>query len=172
MAIHKVFFFAGMAFLLSVFATANFLFAGANDTNSPIQQSFMIDASLIARQEKMQDSCFAAGCHEKFNVRDAASTHKPFAQGHCESCHAPAAHLQQKKSTADSQIALCHECHSTKSLGNSHKIGKDAIDPNTGKAITCGTCHSPHYAQKENLLELDGRGELCLSCHKEFLSKP
>jgi predicted CXXCH cytochrome family protein len=169
-AASKTLFLAGMAFLLYVFGTVSSLGLESNDAGLPIQQGFIIDVKLLIRQGNMRDSCSAKGCHQKFDFKDALITHKPFVEGHCENCHAPAAHLQQITSTADDKIALCYECHSAKSLGVSHPMGEKALDPTTGKPITCATCHSPHYANKTNLLILDGRGELCLRCHTEFLS--
>ena len=168
MAISKMFFLAGMAFLFSALGAIVNL-ADPGSAQLPLQQRLVIDANLVVRQERMQSACFASGCHQGLTPNDAASIHKPFADGGCENCHAPAAHLQQVTTTTHKKLALCHECHSAASLGNSHLVGEDVVDPNTGMPITCDACHAPHYASKKSLLELDGRGELCLSCHKEFL---
>lgn len=170
MTLQKTFLLAGMTVVLSVYAMANFLSFGASDASLPVQQSLVIDTGLLVRQEKMQESCFAAGCHQTIKPQDAVSIHKPFAEGRCEICHAPAAHLQQITLTTKDQIDLCYECHSAKLTDNSHVVGKDAIDPNTGKPMTCSSCHSPHHTEKSSLLKMDGRGELCLSCHVKFLS--
>jgi len=170
MAMSKIFLFAGTALLLSVYGTTGSPILRSDDTSLQAPQSVIIDAGLIARQGNMQDSCFAAGCHQAFDVQDVTSTHKPFADGKCEHCHAPASHLQQVSSSPDDEIALCTECHSVESLGYSHPAGENVIDPTTGAAITCNTCHTAHYSDKANLLELDGRGELCLHCHVKFIN--
>jgi predicted CXXCH cytochrome family protein len=130
-----------------------------------IQQGIVNDAGMFIRQANGQNSCYGEGCHQEVDFSNATSTHQPFADGQCEHCHAPATHLQQVSLSTDDEIARCYECHSIESLGNSHPVGEKTIDPNTGEPMTCGTCHSPHYANKSNLLTLDGRGELCLRCH-------
>jgi len=117
-----------------------------------------------------QSGCFDNGCHADFNANKPVSEHLPFANGECQLCHSEDPHHQPIDQTSNAEIALCTSCHSIESLGNSHPIGNGVIDPNTGKAVSCVTCHSPHYSNHTYQLVLDGRGELCVHCHKEFLS--
>lgn len=142
-----------------------------------VSQSFALQSELLAITPRQsagifrQSGCFDNGCHADFKAADQVSEHLPFANGECQLCHSEDPHHQLIDQTSDAEIALCTSCHSVESLGNSHPIGDGVIDPNTGKALSCVTCHSPHYSNHTYQLILDGKGELCVHCHKEFLGK-
>ena len=118
-----------------------------------------------------QKGCFDNSCHANIKPDKPTSEHLPFAKGECELCHSADPHHQPINRTPNTEIALCTSCHSLESLGNSHPLGNGVIDPNSGIALSCVTCHSPHYSNHSDQLILDGRGELCVHCHKKFLNK-
>lgn len=170
MATQKALFLVGMAFLLSAFGAVSSLALSLNNVNLQEQQTVTVAASPFVPQVNGENSCFSGGCHQEFDFKDTDSIHKPFTEKRCSECHFPDPHRQRDNwSTAD-ELALCYACHPVESLGYSHPMGENVVDPNTGRDITCITCHSPHYANHSYQLVLDGRGELCVHCHVEFLS--
>jgi predicted CXXCH cytochrome family protein len=135
------------------------------------QSAVLMAAPVEMARTTQQNGCFDNGCHSDLNSDAFISKHLPFANGECQLCHSENPHHQLIERTPNEEIALCISCHSVESLGNSHPIGDGVIDPNTGKALSCVTCHSPHYSNHTYQLILDGSGELCVHCHKEFLSQ-
>ncbi|MEW6401408.1 MAG: cytochrome c3 family protein [Chloroflexota bacterium] len=96
--------------------------------------------------------------------------HEPYQQEKCLDCHVIFHEPETQRRYAQSDIELCYSCHPHSELGNSHPVGGGVIDPNTGQMMTCtSTCHLSHTAPYPYLLSLQPEGELCVSCHEEFL---
>lgn len=168
----KVFF--ATALLAFIYGAANSINLEINIQNLLGQQELSVATdpakSPLALQENDPNTC--RECHQEFKFNGTVSVHEPFANGQCSYCHSSDPHDQQTSRTVQEQIDLCYSCHPSESLGYSHPVGEGTIDANTGEPITCGTCHPAHYSNKSHLLELDGRGELCVHCHTEFLNSP
>lgn len=105
------------------------------------------------------------GCHDKIVERaaKAKSAHptKPENKG-CVGCHSP--HSSSEPALlAAGEIRTCIQCHETAKHG--HPLGDDRLDPRTGKAITCVTCHDPHGTEFSYQLRGDQTRGLCVECH-------
>jgi predicted CXXCH cytochrome family protein len=171
MASQKMGMIMGILFLLSACTTLKNKDQIPSNTTVDGQQTFLAIANKSISQPVEQNSCFGSGCHQAFEIGNSDSVHKPFQADQCDKCHSANPHEQRINWTATDELLLCYSCHSIESLGNSHPVGKGVIDPNTNKEVTCISCHSPHYSNHSFQLILDGRGELCLHCHKEFITK-
>ena len=123
--------------------------------NSAVVQEMLIPA---------QKNCLGSEC---IKTDGFVSVHQPFTDGKCAACHSSDGTVVVPNTQAE--IDLCLSCHSDASLGNSHRYGGDMVDPTTDGMLTCLSCHLPHGAENTYLLKLDGKGELCVSCHTEFL---
>jgi predicted CXXCH cytochrome family protein len=166
----KFLFTAGVVLFLSACGQNTSQSADIVSQSFSTQRDMYVISPLQEARIFQPSGCFDNGCHSDFNVNDPVSSHAPFANGECQLCHSDDPHHRPIDETSNAEIALCTSCHSLESLGNSHPIGSGVIDPNTGKALSCVTCHSPHYSNHSHQLILDGSGELCVHCHKEFLS--
>jgi predicted CXXCH cytochrome family protein len=122
-------------------------------------------------------------CHDKTTIGTGdRSTHTPFADDDCTSCHADHGD-QETLVLARGGNALCTECHDPDddTLSSAHRNIR-------GEKASCLSCHDPHRSAQEHLLRegrhrplafgrcdqchrYDGRlvkssvKELCLSCH-------
>ncbi|MBI5839782.1 MAG: hypothetical protein HZB19_06740 [Chloroflexi bacterium] len=115
--------------------------------------------------------CFESGCHANLRSNDGRYIHEPYQQEKCLDCHVIFHQPETQRLYAQSDIDLCYGCHLLDSLGNTHPVGEGVIDPNTGQMMTCtSTCHLSHTAPYPFLLSLRPDGELCVSCHEEFLN--
>jgi predicted CXXCH cytochrome family protein len=121
----------------------------------------------IAAQSSFQSSCFEGGCHADLKVTQEQFVHPIFAQNECLICHT--ADHTDPEFTPERTLELCVSCHSPESLGNSHVVGLGVVDPRNGEMLTCLSCHGYHSGEYRCVLKMDGRGELCVSCHTKFL---
>jgi len=85
----------------------------------------------------------------------------------CFACHIPM-HSDRQFSHRGDGIELCARCH-TAQHKVSHPVGADVIDPRSGGAVTCLSCHSMHGAGADFFLTHDRKRTLCIQCHKEKL---
>jgi predicted CXXCH cytochrome family protein len=92
-----------------------------------------------------------------------ASVHKPYAEQHCDSCHAGGAEqalaFQSTASLRDSN--LCMKCHDK--VPTSHPLMHAPV-----AAKACLFCHSPHESPLPHLLSAAQPG-LCTQCHEPAL---
>lgn len=87
----------------------------------------------------------------------------------CSSCHTPHS-SNEEHLLVNGPIRTCINCHQTASHG--HPLGEDRLDPRTGKAITCVTCHDPHGTAFSYTLRGDQSRGLCIECHDSDHDKP
>ncbi len=114
--------------------------------------------------------CFENGCHVDLKANEAASRHQPYVDNRCLDCHSTFHTPDVQELYTQSDIDLCYRCHPFAGLGNTHPVGEGVIDPHTNQMMTCtSTCHRSHVAPYPYLLTLSPRGELCMSCHREFV---
>ena len=84
----------------------------------------------------------------------------------CSDCHTAHGGERPVLLRLDS-IELCGSCH-THEHAIRHPVGEDAIDPRTGGAMTCLSCHSMHQPGYEMYLHASDERDLCIGCHKEI----
>lgn len=118
---------------------------------------------------KLAYACFS--CHTKVESSTVeAHRHQILdANLNCTLCHKPHSSPQEKLLVKE-QPALCGQCHRHKF---SHPIGTredgtPVVDPNTGKALVCGSCHDPHGSKFAMLTRANKDRDLCIRCHKEL----
>jgi predicted CXXCH cytochrome family protein len=80
----------------------------------------------------------------------------------CTNCHQPHG-SDSDHYLVDNDLELCFGCHEGAHKG-SHPVGEDVIDPRTGKAVTCLSCHKLHGASFKPYLPLDPSMDLCIQC--------
>lgn len=113
-------------------------------------------------KEKGDKLCFS--CHQDLVEKIEVSVHGPDSGLTCLSCHKQ--HASDYPFLLNEEpIKQCTACHEE---GNSHPVGGDLIDDQTGNKLTCtSSCHAPHgEGVPDNLLlRKDNNDGLCLSCH-------
>ena len=128
--------------------------------------------NLVPEKSSLSKGCFEGECHQSIVIEAGQFLHDPFAQGICDPCHLMAEDHTVSNSphqASQQDIDLCMSCHEESSLGRSHPVDEDRIDPITGSLFTCtSSCHNPHSAPYPYLLRLPGGGSLCVRCHEEF----
>lgn len=118
----------------------------------------------------MTNPCFDSGCHSELIIAEEEYKHRPYVDQQCLVCHEQYHNEEVQHGYLQHDIVLCLTCHPDALLGNTHPVGEGIIDPNTQQMMTCtSTCHRQHTAPYPYLLALSGSGELCVSCHQEFL---
>jgi predicted CXXCH cytochrome family protein len=119
----------------------------------------------------MTSPCFDSGCHSELIEMEEEYKHRPYVDQKCLECHQIYHDEEIQHDYLEHDILLCLQCHPGSALGNTHPVGEGVIDPNTGQMMTCtSTCHLNHTAPYPYLLALSGSGELCFSCHEDFLN--
>lgn len=98
-------------------------------------------------------------CHE--GKLSGKAVHPP-AKASCVLCHNPHGAQERKLLKAPLQ-KLCLGCHQKRAA---EFAGENQHAPL--KKDGCVACHNPHSAPKDQLLQIDGKKELCLSCHKKI----
>lgn len=104
-------------------------------------------------------------CHQALVDRGAVSksAHPVIDEkGACLGCHSPHSSTEEHL-LISGPIRTCLACHETAKHG--HPLGDDRLDPRTGKAITCVTCHDPHGTAFSYQLRGDQSRGLCVECH-------
>ena len=117
--------------------------------------------ALLAKPSK----ALCSGCHQELTERAARSkSAHPVVdeKGACLGCHTPHS-SQEEHLLVSGPIRTCLACHETAKHG--HPLGDDRLDPRTGKAITCVTCHDPHGTAFAYTLRGDQSRGLCIECH-------
>jgi predicted CXXCH cytochrome family protein len=107
-------------------------------------------------------------CHQEMKklFASAYSKHPLKADGgRCTACHAP--HESDKKPLLKAARAdLCKGCHQTHSQF-AHPYGPNVLDPRTGQAMTCLSCHNPHASSFAAILVANPSRALCVQCHSD-----
>ena len=106
-------------------------------------------------------------CHEDIatRARTSKSAHPTSFEERnqaCNGCHQPHS-SREEDLLLSGGVRTCLVCHETQRHG--HPLGEDRLDPRTGKAITCVTCHDPHGTEFSYHLRGDQSRGLCLQCH-------
>lgn len=111
-------------------------------------------------------------CHAELAQRalDSKSAHPvEDDKGSCLACHTPHSSTESHL-LVSGEIRTCLACHETSKHG--HPLGDDRLDPRTGKAITCVTCHDPHGTAFSMQLRGDQSRGLCVQCHSDGHASP
>lgn len=85
--------------------------------------------------------------------------HGPYRDGICTECHDPHASETRRLLKAESNQALCVQCHAEEV----EKIQLPSRHP-VGDRLNCSSCHRPHTADYPKLLPAEGAA-LCTTCH-------
>ncbi|VAV83152.1 hypothetical protein MNBD_DELTA01-293 [hydrothermal vent metagenome] len=114
---------------------------------------------------KGQQSRVCYSCHgetEKYAER-SSFTHSKL--GQCSSCHSSHGSNERYFMKAGVETCSSAKCHETQGRFT-HPVGKDIIDPRSGSALDCSTCHNPMGSPEEFILRGGKDRELCIKCHQ------
>lgn len=110
--------------------------------------------------------CFS--CHGKIEDASVADYRHPIFETNmdCGVCHKPHSSPEEHLLPLG-ENEMCGKCHKH---SFSHPIGKKpdgtpVIDPTTGKAMVCSSCHDIHGSKFEALTKADKSRDLCVRCH-------
>jgi len=94
---------------------------------------------------------------------EAASTHMPFDNGECSSCH-ERDDAENPGKVLKKDNSLCLECHEDLQaiLKGKH--------PHAAATEACLSCHNPHNSKQAKLL-VEATGVLCLDCHADMKAR-
>ena len=106
-------------------------------------------------EKKLAEELEAAKKQQLLEVRQTGSTHPPYAEKNCDSCH---------DKTKDNGLTLpkrelCFSCHPD--------INKGEFTHGPVAVGECLSCHDPHSSQHSSLLKIKS-SDICSSCHKEM----
>ena len=94
------------------------------------------------------------GCHSDRQPSAAKSRglwqHGPVANQQCTVCHSPHKSGRQYMLLADSNVAMCGQCHSSSDL-------RHTPQHTDNPAAECNSCHNPHTGQNRFLLKAASR---------------
>lgn len=148
--------------------------------HKPVREGACFDchekSTYFRVKEPSSDVCL--NCHKDLRqvIEKSDRIHGPVAGGYCTICHSPHKNNVQthlRKSMQD----LCNQCHKSDLLGytyhssnyiKNHPVSSKIIKK-TGKILNCGSCHNPHAANNQKLLNLQNvsLSDFCLQCHDE-----
>lgn len=123
--------------------------------------SFFFDGVPLPLDESaiVNDSNYISNKPLKPIIKKAEySTHKPYIERKCESCHIKGSMSRLRYS----QPSLCYQCHEDFNVVYSSLHGPV-------QAGYCTTCHNSHKTKNAYLLVENGQ-VLCLKCHSEVLT--
>lgn len=105
-----------------------------------------------------------SSCHQKTGMvaASASHAHPPASEGKCLSCHQGHGSVEDALLVKD-QRTLCQECHKDQTM-HAHPTGPEVVDPNTGRSVTCASCHAVHGSEFDYMLPQQETA-MCLSCH-------
>lgn len=122
---------------------------------------------------------FCLECHDDVltAARKEPFVHGPVDSGHCLACHDPHASDApglMRGATLNQGCLVCHEkvgteVHAIRSVtGTSHKLEGPRNPAAPGKPFHCASCHAPHGAKTQGLLQGAAAGfSFCSQCHKK-----
>lgn len=109
--------------------------------------------------------CFA--CH-KDTVKTMARfkyIHPRVREGRCFDCHTSHGSDNIFFLTKGDKTCSTAGCHPTQGRFT-HPVGEKVIDPRSGMAMNCSTCHNPMGSKEEFILRAGKDRELCVQCHQ------
>lgn len=113
--------------------------------------------SLFARSDEVQ-TCMQCHDRKEFTRR---VVHGALDSG-CTTCHD--LHSSNFATLKSGNVeVLCYDCH--EASAHAHPVGSDYIDPRTGGALNCKSCHEPHSSDYDHLTQFDYERDLCVQCH-------
>lgn len=114
---------------------------------------------------KGQESRVCYSCHtetQKF-AESSSFTHSNL--GQCSDCHKSHGSNERYFMSAGVETCSAEKCHPTQGRFT-HPVGKDIIDPRSGSALDCSTCHNPMGSPEEYILRGGKERDLCIKCHQ------
>ncbi|NOY10278.1 MAG: hypothetical protein GXP33_15700 [Spirochaetes bacterium] len=118
---------------------------------------------IIEPEKKL---CFS--CHKDMKKTingEGMYVHTALSKVECTKCHNPHSSNTEDLLVSKDVVSLCTGCH-PRAGKHSHPIGAEAVNPKTGKAMTCTSCHASHASRYEFFLKGDRKEGLCVQCHK------
>ena len=126
--------------------------------NHPPQRSFGRAAATPAREQN--DTCLS--CHESGARHGWAGSAHDLQDVPCAACHTVHAQRDPVFSAMDQQQA-CFECHPRRRAD----ALKSSAHPLRFGAMSCASCHDPHNADNDHLLQEPTVNDTCFLCHAE-----
>jgi DmsE family decaheme c-type cytochrome len=127
------------------------------------------DVALIENPAKMAaeeatDRCLACHDNTKNHALWQGSAHEA-AGVSCAKCHAVhgGSHDKTTAARAAGTNDLCISCHT----GHRKGMYQRSSHPLRDGHMDCASCHNPHGASGEHLVDHDSVNDLCFSCHQE-----
>jgi len=118
-------------------------------------------AALIKGQ--LSRVCYT--CHSETEKYAEVSSYTHSKLGQCSSCHSSHGSNERYFMKAGVETCSAEKCHETQGRFT-HPVGKDIIDPRSGSALDCSTCHNPMGSPEEFILRGGKDRELCIKCHQ------
>ncbi len=121
------------------------------------------DKALL--KDKERRICFSCHRDTESDVARSRYIHPKVKEGRCSACHTAhgsnnAFFLAKGKGTCSVE-----GCHPTQGRFT-HPVGEKVIDPRSGMAMDCSTCHNPMGSKEEFILRAGKDRELCVQCHQ------
>lgn len=118
--------------------------------------------------EKASEVCLECHRKDKTQMFWQGSIHESQAVG-CTTCHQVHPNREKLLGKAD-QKDLCFTCHfdvRADMLKRSKHPLRDSSSPSKEGKMTCSSCHNPHGARSESLIDAKSVNDKCYECHFE-----
>jgi DmsE family decaheme c-type cytochrome len=122
-----------------------------------------------AKVEAEQGSAACMSCHGKDRTRTfwRGSVHEEHGCAACHSVHAQASPTSISKPLGDAGCFTCHPGVRADLRKRSHHPLRDSSSLSLEGKMTCSSCHNPHGAQSERLIDARSVNDKCYECHTE-----
>lgn len=118
--------------------------------------------------EKASEVCLECHRKDKAQMFWQGSIHESQSVG-CTTCHQVHSNREKLLGKAD-QKDLCFTCHfdvrADMSKRSKHPL-RDSSTPSKEGKMTCSSCHNPHGARSESLIDAKSVNDKCYECHFE-----
>jgi len=107
--------------------------------------------------------CMASECHP--DKKETPFLHGPMFVNACDACHVLADPETHRYELAREPEQLCVFCHETAfPMDSSFQTIHEPY-----QSGSCLPCHNPHGGEGPSLLKSENHGDLCMSCHEDFI---
>ncbi|HHL40064.1 MAG TPA: hypothetical protein ENJ37_06130 [Deltaproteobacteria bacterium] len=114
-------------------------------------------------RDKESRICYRCHSDARQFVADSLYVHPDLEK--CTECHASHGSNEPFLMARGAETCSSSRCHATQGTFT-HPIGEDVIDPRSGGAMDCNTCHNPMGSPEETILRDEKDRGLCIQCHQ------
>jgi DmsE family decaheme c-type cytochrome len=117
--------------------------------------------------ERASEACLACHGTERGRTFWRGSVHEEHGCAACHSVHGQPSATSIAKPSGDAGCYVCHPGVRADVRKRSHHPLRDSASLSLDGKMTCSSCHNPHGAQSERLIDARSVNDKCYECHTE-----